>query len=455
LRTRILTLVLALLLVLTLAGAAQAEEVTADGLLGLVPGRAADEPLTRGGFALMLVTAAEVAPAETGPAADMAAAVKALVAEGIMKGYPGGSLGLDQPVTRAQAAAFVARTLGLPESVDPGAVAGMEGLEKHWAFRSYAWMLREQLLDAADLNAELSAGEGAAVLARVFGPVARGRELNEKSQAAQQKIRSMRMQGTYEMQMRLRAGADASVPAELADLRITAETNMAVNVDQGIHQKATMTMPGGLSAPMTVEQYFTGEGAFMKMTDPMTGEAAWLRMPEGMFPDIAALLKQSVGQPVPPELNRLFYHRYLSEAELDGLPVQRIATYGRITDFEAMLSILKDQLGGSLGGSFEAMLAPGGPSAVGQMFKSFNIVGVSYLGRETLAPVRAEFLLSVDLAEEIVGLPNPIAGMTMNGGFTFSDFDADIVIAVPDEALKAPVLEMPVPPVPAAAGKAE
>ncbi|MBE0466447.1 MAG: S-layer homology domain-containing protein [Candidatus Desulforudis sp.] len=433
-RKKLLVLVVSLALILALAGLAQAEEITADGLTALLPGQSADEPLTRSGFALLLNAAADIAPA-----ADAAASAEVLINEGIMKGYPDGSMGIDEPVTRAQAAAFIARTLGLPEAVDPGAISGLEGLEGHWAYRPLAWMAREDLLDADAPDSRLTVGEGAALLAHVFGPVAEGRELNAQSQIALQDVRSMRMQGTFDMEMRLREAADLEVPAELADLRMHGKLSTAINLDQGMYQVSTVTVPG-LPAEVETEQYFTPDGVFMKTADPMTGEGAWQRMPEGLFPDITAILEQSMGQAVPPELDKMFYYRYLGEEQLDGRAVYKMATYGQIKDFEEMMSVLESQLGGS----FQDMLAPDG-MPVGQILQSMNIIGVGYLDQETLAPVRMEMLLTVDLAEEILGQPNPFAGMTMNCSFTYSDFGGEIVIEVPEEALNAPVLEIPVP----------
>lgn len=437
-RKKLLVLVVGLALILALAGLAQAEEITADGLTGLLPGQSADDPLTRGGFALLLNAAADIAPA-----ADAAASTEVLINEGIMKGYPDGSMGIDEPVTRAQAAAFISRTLGLPEAVDPGAISGLEGLEGHWAYRPLAWMAREGLLDADAPDSRLTVDEGAALLAHVFGPVAEGRELNAQSQIALQDVRSMRMQGTFDMEMRLREAADLEVPAKLADLRMHGNLSTAINLDQGMYQATTVTVPG-LPTKVEMEQYFTPEGIFMKMADPMTGEVAWQRMPEGLFPDITALLEQSIGQAVPPEIDKMFYYRYLGEEQLGGRAVYKMATYGQIKDFEEMMSILSSSFGGSLGGWFQDMPTADGLSFT-ELLQSMKMVGVGYLDKETLAPLRIEMLMVVDFPPEFMGQPNPLAGMSMNGSFTYSDFDGDIVIEVPGEALNAPVLEIPVP----------
>ena len=428
---RILTLVLALILAVAFAGLAQAEEVTTDGLLRLLSGQGPDEALTRGGFAIMLNAAAALTPAT-----DEAAVAAALVKEGVLRGYPDGSLGLGAPVTRAQAAVFVVRTLGLPEAVDPGTVTGLTGFEEHWAYRPMAWMVREGLMAAGAPNARLTVGEGALLLAHVFGPVAEGRELNARSEAAQKDVRTMRMQGTFDMEMKMRATPDVELPPGLDDVHLRGTQVAEISLDQGMYQLVTIEASvAGETMNMVTESYLTEEGFFIRMADPLTGAAAWQRMPDGLFPDIATMMAQSMGQVLPPEMDKVFYYRYLGEEQLDGRTVFKLASYAHIRDVEAMLAMLSDYLGSGTGlGALMAM--------AGQMFESMHIVGVTCLDQETLAPVKADMLIALNFAPEIMGMPNPIAGMVMQQRTSF-EADVEVVIELPAEARNAPELPLP------------
>lgn len=113
-----------------------------------------NEPVTRGAFGAMLAKAANL-PAVSGqayrakdvdPGSWYAPALASLEERGIMAGYPDGTLRPNQPVTGAEAAVMVARTLGLF-----GTAVQPEGgpLEPdHWASSLYNWLVNQGLISA-------------------------------------------------------------------------------------------------------------------------------------------------------------------------------------------------------------------------------------------------------------------------------------------------------------------
>ncbi|MEW5763276.1 MAG: S-layer homology domain-containing protein [Bacillota bacterium] len=447
-----LLLVVGLALTLACAGLAQAAEVTPGGLLGVVPGQAADAPLTRGALAAMLNAAAELPaapegtalPADVAPGAPYAAAVKNLLAAGIVQGYPDGTFRPGTPVTRAQAALFVARTLGLPEVADPGAVAGLERWRHHWAYGPYAWVVREGLMEAGPPDGRLTAGEGARLLAGVFGPaLAEGREIEARSRLAQKNLRTMRAEGTVQMRMKTRPVPGMPAPEGLPpDLHMTMDVAMEMNLEQGLHQTMTMKLPfPGAPEGMTVEQYYTPEGVFMKVPGPEGGEAKWQKMPADFMPDFTALMRQSLemaANPLPPEIEKAFYHRYLGEAEVDGRAAYKVATYGRVTDLAPLIKLFSGRFAGDFGAGFEEALRQ-----LSSFVKSMHMAGTTYLDRETLVPLKVDAVLVVAFAPEFMGQPNPVASFVGEYHLTFRDINGKVPVVLPEAAKNAPVLEMP------------
>lgn len=446
---KLTVLLLVLAMTLLFSSLAQAGEVTEDGLSDLLPaGMADDGVLTRGDFAVLLNAAAGLSPAPEGtvlpadvPAdSPQAAAVKNLVASDILRGYPGGAIGIDQPVTRAQAAVFVSRTLGLPEMVDPGAVAGVETLKGHWAYRSYAWMIREGLMNVASPDGKLTCAEGIALLTDVFGSETKAREINEKSRVTQQDLNSMRMQGGLAIQMNMRDGAaPAGVPV---DIQATADMAMDLSLEQGMHMVMTMNLPiAQQPLSMQIEQYYTPEGLFMKVTDPTTGKSEWQKMPDGLFPDFTVMMKQSLAQsanPVPAEIDKMFHYRCLGEDQVDGRTAYKVASYAQIKDLNVFIKMLSSQLGGQMEEQLTTML-----KASGELIDGMSISGVAYIDKETYNPLKMKMLLVMGVKPTFMGEPMPIESLAIDYDLIFSDVNGDINIQLPEEAKNAPVMELP------------
>ncbi|MDI6907853.1 MAG: S-layer homology domain-containing protein [Thermoanaerobacterales bacterium] len=456
-RKSLVVFAVTLALVLAFGGLAQAAEVTEDNLFALMPaGMNADGVLTRGDFAVLLNAAAELsaAPADTALPADIAPgspaadAVKNLLAAGILRGYPGGGIGISQPVTRAQAAVFISRTLGLPTAVDPGTVAGLEGIKGHWAYRPYAWMVREGLMDIGAPDEQMTVADGVALLAKVFGPVEKARQINEQSRVAQKDVKTMRMQGQMAIEMNMRAIPDAGIPAGMPqDLRATADISLEMNLEQGMHEAITMEIPvpeEKQPLKVQVDYYYTSEGVYFNVTDPATGKSEWQKMPEGLMPDFTEMMKQSLAQtanPVPPEIEKMFYYRYLGEEQVNGRAVYKMSSYGQIRDFARFMDLFASQLGGQLNNQFNEML-----KMTEALIEAMHISGVAYIDKETLVPLKMDMLLVMGFTPQFMGEPNPMESVAIDYDLTFSDFNGEINIVLPAEAKDAPVMEMPAAP---------
>ncbi|MBC7324833.1 MAG: S-layer homology domain-containing protein, partial [Moorella sp. (in: Bacteria)] len=104
---------------------AWAGPTTGELLALLPPGAAGEAGLTRGGFAVMLAEAAriKVEAADESLPGDVPAgswytrAFKVLWQEGIIYGYPNGTLRPDQEITVLEAVILTARALGLPNEI--------------------------------------------------------------------------------------------------------------------------------------------------------------------------------------------------------------------------------------------------------------------------------------------------------------------------------------------------
>jgi len=455
LRKHLLILILILAFTLAFGGLAQAAEVTEDSLFGVLPaGLTADSTLTRGDFAVLLNAAAglpaapagTVLPADVAPGSPVAEAVKNLLAAGILKGYPDGSVGVGQPITRSQAAVFVSRTLGLPVSVDPGTVAGTEGMKGHWAYRPYAWMVREGMMDAGAPDEKLTVADGVALLVRVFGPVEKARQINEQSQVTQKDIKTMRVQGQMDVSLNMRAIPGASpVPGMPQGLQMTADILLEMNLDQGLYEKISMEIPvPGQPVKMTIEYWFTDEGTFLKTTDPATGESEWTKMPEGLMPDFTEMMKQSLAQstnPLPPELEELFISRYLGEERVNGRTAYKISSYGQIDDFSKFMGLFAGQFGGQLGNQFNEML-----KMADALIDSMNIAGTAYIDKETLAPLKVNMLMAMSFTPQFMGESNPIESVALDYNLTYTDINGSVSVILPAEAKDAPALELPAVP---------
>ncbi len=432
--------ILAMLLLFTLCSAAYAAD--SSDLLDVLPGKPGDV-LTRSEFCAMLVKAANLQPA--GQVAQWPADVKAdawytnsfqtLLSTNILRGFLDGKVKPDQPITQAEATAFIARALGLPQKVLPRETSQLSIPGSHWAFTNYSWMVSEGLLTQVDAKKVLTPQEGAGLLANVFGTAEQCREITDKMETANKSITSMRMSGKMDMQMNMRQVGEAKdMPSSI---RTTASMETELVMDKGMHTVMETSMSPGENLPQeafTMEQYMTHDGMFMSMPDPETKQVTWTKIPSDVFPNMMDLLKQQTN-PIPEEIKNMFHYRYLGEEKLAGKEVIKLAYYGEIKDLTKMIAAL-GQLGGQLQQSLDQTQG---------MLQSFSYAGTMYVDKKTYLPLKASNDSIVTYAAEFQGQPMPIETMQVNYDFTYSDYNAPLNIELPKEALNAKELSLTAP----------
>jgi len=432
--------ILAMLLLFTLCSAAYAAD--SSDLLDVLPGKPGDV-LTRSEFCAMLVKAANLQPA--GQVAQWPADVKAdawytnsiqtLLSTNILRGFSDGKVKPDQPITQAEATAFIARALGLPQKVLPRETSQLSIPGSHWAFSNYSWMVSEGLLTQVDARKVLTPQEGTGLLANVFGTAEQCREITDKMETANKSITSLRMSGKMNMQMNMRQVGEAKdMPSSI---RTTASMETELVMDKGMHTVMVTSISPGENLPqqsITMEQYMTPEGMFMGMPDPETKQATWTKIPSDVFPNIMELMKQQTN-PLPEEIKNMFHYRYLGEEKLAGKEVFKMAYYGEIKDLAKMIAAL-----GQLGGQMQQTL----DQAQG-MLQSITYAGTMYVDKETYLPLSANNKSVVTFTAAFQGQSMPIDTMLISYDFTYSDYNAPLDIVLPQEALDAEELSLTAP----------
>ncbi|MGQ9497648.1 MAG: S-layer homology domain-containing protein [Desulfotomaculales bacterium] len=261
-----------------------------------------NEPVTRGAFGAMLVKAAGL-PARSGQVdlgtdvdsqSWFAPALAALKERGIMVGYPDGTLRPGQPVTGAEAAVMVARTLGLFGT--PGRPEAGPLEPDHWASSLYNWLVIQGPVFARyDPEGKLTVREAADFLARVFGSDPQAVDIVEKSGRAQAGVKAMRFKAHIDMVMRPRAGMAGQVPVLSGSGEISTELILPATMHQVGRFRFGATggsaAEGGRLPELETEQYLVGGKMYMKMTDAATGRTEWIK---SAVPDLEALMKESL-----------------------------------------------------------------------------------------------------------------------------------------------------------------
>ncbi|QGP91330.1 hypothetical protein MGLY_06610 [Neomoorella glycerini] len=442
-------LILAVGLILALAPAALAGTVTGDQLRQAFPqAPAPGKTLTRGEFAALLARAAGMQvtsdPAGTRGDAWYIPAVMALKEKGVIRGYPDGGLHLDQPVTLLEAAVMASRVLGLPDGVTAPEVKGSLGRES-WGYTPYAWLVRAGLLQPGqDASALLTVDGGVAFLARVFGSDPEAEKIVQAAQQAQAKVKDLKFAGSMAISVRLRPGAAGEVPAVSMQGNIESEFSYPLS----LHQKVEMTLnlpvektpgkdlPPGGKVQVTMEQYLVDGIMYQRVEAPGMAGPRWMKLPKGALPDLEALVEQSRNAAgLPPGLKDSFHFQYLGEGIENGHKVHRIACYGRIDDWQALMQALP----GGLTPEMEQAL-----NQAGGVLKSISFWGVEAIGVENNLTYAYEMTGLVAFADKFQGETVPLETMTINMKVTDYQYNSGLKIQVPAEALTAP--EVPLTP---------
>jgi hypothetical protein len=440
-------LILAVGLILALAPAAVAGAVTADQLRQVFPETPeAGKILTRGEFAALLARAAGMQvtadTADTQGDAWYSPAVMALKEKGVIRGYPDGGLHTDRPVSLLEAAVMASRVLGLPDGVAAPDVKGSLGRES-WGYTPYAWLVRVGLLQPGqDAAAILTVDEGVAFLARVFGSDPEAERIVQAAKQAQAKVKDLKFAGSMAVTIRPRPEMAGKMPPVSMQGNIVSEFSYPLS----LHQKMDMTLnlppekTSGEDLPvdgqiqMSMEQYLVDGIMYQRVEAPGLAEPRWMKLPQGALPDLEALVEQSRNAAgLPPGLEDSFHFRYLGEGIENGHKVHRIACYGRIDDWQALMQAL---LGG-LTPEMEQVL-----TQAGGVLKSVSFWGEEAVGVEDNLTYASDMTGLVAFADKFQGETVPLETMTFHMKVTDYQYNSGVKIQVPSEALAAPEVPM-------------
>ncbi|SFR05752.1 S-layer homology domain-containing protein [Desulfoscipio geothermicus] len=426
--------VLVFVLLFSISSLAYAAPLQKSQLLDVLPGEPGAE-LTRAEFGAMLVKAADLQhgnsveklPADVNADAWYADSIKTLLSADIIRGFADGTVKPDKAISQTEAVVMVARALGLPR-VEPARAVGdkISLADSHWAHDTYSWMVSEGLVTGVNAKQTMTPDAGAALLVNVFGTADECAEINAKIETANKDIKSLRMAGDMQMQMDM---------GQAPDVQTKASMQSELVLDKGMHMVMETAVPvKGEEKSFTVEQYMTNEGIFMNMPDPATNKASWKRIPKDMLPNMMDLLKQQ-SNPLSEEMKKMFHFRYLGEENLGDREVIKMAFYGEIKDFSQMLAAL---------GQFNSQLQQT-VSQAGGLLKSVSYLGKMYVDKETYLPVQVKNFSVVTYADKFQGQPFPIKSIRVEYDFKYSDYNQEINITLPEEALQAEELDLTPP----------
>lgn len=441
---------------------AHAQPLDAGELVSVFPEYPGDQAeVSRGEYAALLVKAANMPldgyqvplPGDVAAGAWYAPYINTLYREGILRGYPDGTLRPEATVTRLEAVVLVSRVLGLPDgAAAAGQVPGLE--DSNWAYVPYSWLFTWGIVAPdADPAGKMLVGEAVKFLAQVFGSDPEAEAIVEKSQQVQKDTGGISFTGDMAMTMRPRAGIPGW-PEQLKALQMQGRVTTEVRLPATLHQAMQMkiSLPPEILGPevpaippMDFEQYLVDGVMYQKITDPTTGEARWMRLPKEATPDMKALMEaiqknEFYQQAIPEELRPYLHYRLQGTTERDGRQVYKIISYGRIDDFAAfMKAALPENMQ-------EMLLDPQVAEGMGSMndlIRTMTYWGTSYIGVDDYLTYGEEFRAVIGFGEKFMGEAFPLEVMEMHmqaGDYRYGD---DIVIELPPEALKAEELPLP------------
>lgn len=399
-------------------------------LLTLQPVAQGQEGLSRGDFAAMLVKAgkmeSELPPAEF------------LIQKGIMKGYPDGELYLDRAITRLEAVTLVAKALG---AADVAAVPLKEKpslSEEHWGYGFYSWLSRFGL---ADGNPEeiLTEEEAKSFLESVFSTDSAVLSILEEAQERTKDIKTLRSVVSGSMHLIPRYSVEGTEEIPQTDFQMKAVQEMVLPDSMRQITTITLRLPGAGPQEIAMEMYIVDGKIYQQVpVDMETGEMQWLRYPEEMFPDLEQIFKaEEATSAVPAELEDYLSFKLLGTTQKNGEELYEIVTYGRIDDLNKFMQALAGQIGDNL--QIQQLLQQGL-----EMIDSMSFWSIQYVGVQDYLTKSADMFFILNFAEEFAGAPNPIEAMQMRMVVEEYGYDEEFTIELPQEALNAPLLELPV-----------
>ncbi|AKX96110.1 hypothetical protein MTHERMOG20_21080 [Moorella thermoacetica] len=407
---------------------------TAGELLALLPpGAGQATELTRGGFAVMLAVAAGIkGDAETGelpvdvpPESWYTPALRALWQQGIIQGYPNGTLRPEQPITSLEAVILTARAMGLPNEIGGREDNPLPG-EIPYGLSQYAFFQQQGLLPPGEPLAPMSPAEAARWLAAVFGSETRAGNLLARCRQVLAGKEAIRVRGTVSLQFYNRPGLPTT--AELDRMVIYGDVLNEVSMTGKMHQLVTLHLEK--KQEMTIEQFVSGGYLYRRVTGSGRETGEWQRL--SFAPDVSLLLRQQQNLGLPAGIFPFLHYHLLGEREIAGRHVVGVSFYARQNNPGAPGDLLPLQVfSGSVDDYF---------SQPGKLIRSLSYWGVIYLDSESLLPVKIDLNLVMAFEPAPGGQPAVMAAMEARFQGKDYNFD-DFKIELPAAAVAAPVKE--------------
>lgn len=383
------------------------------------------EALSRGEFASMLVEAGNME--SNLPPADL------LVQKGIMKGYPDGKLYLDRNITRMEATALIAKTLGMAEAIAPP-VEGDVSLENHWGYTFYSWLEYFGLTDGNPKDI-LTKEEGSAILEKVFTSSPEATSLQEKAKEAAKGISSLRSVFSGNMNIIPRPGAEET--EEIPQISFQMKAVQEIVLPASMHQLTTiiMNIPGAGEQEISSEVYLMDGKIYQQLPLGEAGETKWVLYPEELFPDLEQMMNlEGASTAIIEGMEDSLYCQLLGTSERNGEEVYKLATYGRVDDFDAFL----EAMAGQLGSNRQLLELLGQGMAI---IDSLSFWCIEYIDADDYLTKSADMFLIITMAEEFAGEPIPLEAFQMNIKIEELSYNEDIVIELPEEAENASLMD--------------
>ncbi|QGP92756.1 hypothetical protein MGLY_21460 [Neomoorella glycerini] len=400
----------------------------ASSLLALLPPeQARAAALTRGGFAVMLAAAARLKSEAAGdnlpgdvPAGSWyAPALKALWQEGMIHGYPNGTLRPDQEITTLEAVILTARVLGLPNEIS-SPPTGLQAGDIPYGFNQYAFFQRQGLLPPGGPMAVLAPAAAAGWLAEVFSSDPRAKDLVDKCRQALARQQGIATRGEASIKFHSRPGLPATT--ELDRLAIKGEVRNELLLPGQMHQVAALELEGRKT--LRVEQVVSNGSLYRRVTEAPGQPGDWQQL--NLAPDVTILMRQQQNLGLPAGIFPYLHYRYLGASKVAGQEVLGISFYTRLNTPGSVTGLLPPA---ALGEGLEAYLNP-----PGKLVRSFSYWGLVYVNPHTFLPVRSVINLILAFAPAYRGQPAPVAAMEMRyqvDSYTYQAIKINLPVPVP------------------------
>lgn len=382
--------------------------LSAKGLLALLPPeRVQADALTRGDFAVMLVEAAQI-KSETGidelpgdvPADSwFAGALGALWQEGIICGYPNGTLRPEQGITCLEGVILTARAMGLPNEISGPGPEYYTG-DIPYGFNQYAFFQRQGLLPPAEQPMAFMQPETAAEwLTEVFSSDSRAKNLLDKSRQALAHKDAIGINGDTSIKFYSRPGLPTT--AELDQLTIKAKIVNQLRLPGQMYQKLNLELEGRLT--MQIEQTVDNSNLYRRVIDTAGETGGWQKLT--IIPDVSLLMRQQQYLGLPVSIYPYMQYHYLGESKIDGQEIIAISFYARANKTGAVAEILPPVVG--INGLEDYINLPEEP------IRSISYWGILYLEQDNYLPVKSDFNLVFTFTDTYREQPAPMAAIEM------------------------------------------